>query len=729
MTEQGGGVQMNITNLEMTQATIEIFAGAICLMLAVIVLMNGHERKCWRLLKWMLFSMAVIFFAEACAYIFRGNTDRIGVFMTRSMNFIVFLFNIILIVLFMQYIYELLTEKGLKPGSFYKHLVTICVLVSLMILVVNLFTGWMYYFDEGNLYHRNTGWYIYAVLNTICILSASVMSIRYRKSFRKLMLAALLVYTFAPVIAIVLQTFFYGISITNIGIFIAMVFMVLVYLREWSRAEEHIEKERKSLEIIILFVIMTISMCSSIFSCIVSINRISNDNSESNSMLIAHMISDNIENEFIRPIVVSETMANDYSLKQYMKESVKDEPKAVEGRVAAYLNSIRTGFGYHMVFAVCDKSNTYYTYNGISKYVDAENDPHDIWYKEFLKERKPYDLDVDTDEANNWALSVFVNREILDENGDFLGVCGVGVEMTQLQRLLNSYEAKYHVKIDLVDENGLIQVDSDAERIERDYIDTDILKKAGSEEFYYENLSDTSRMTKYMENLGWYLVVEDRNPDKINVMEVTATSIVIFMIGFLMMVIVFSVISIRERKASRELIERKKIAITDEMTGLFNRRAYEEDCIKILESDAVRKTVIIMMDVNGLKTANDTYGHLAGDELIIGAANCIQTALGEYGKVYRTGGDEFVALLECTKEQLDDMLQTFAHITERWKGDYKCSLSISKGVVVCAEHENLTFDEMKDLADKLMYEDKEAYYRKTGVERRKMPGAEQQKRV
>lgn len=76
----------------------------------------------------------------------------------------------------------------------------------------------MYYFDESNLYHRNTGWYIYTILNLICILASSVMSIRYRRAVSKTMLTALLLYAFAPVIAIVLQVFIYGISITNIGI-------------------------------------------------------------------------------------------------------------------------------------------------------------------------------------------------------------------------------------------------------------------------------------------------------------------------------------------------------------------------------------------------------------------------------------------------------------------------------------------------------------------------------
>lgn len=61
---------MNITNLELTQATIEIFCGFISLMLAVIILMNGHERNSWRLLKWMFFSIALpLFLRGGCIHI------------------------------------------------------------------------------------------------------------------------------------------------------------------------------------------------------------------------------------------------------------------------------------------------------------------------------------------------------------------------------------------------------------------------------------------------------------------------------------------------------------------------------------------------------------------------------------------------------------------------------------------------------------------------------------
>lgn len=487
----------------------------------------------------------------------------------------------------------------------------------------------------------------------------------------------------------------------------------------YKSREKKTEKEWTSPEVIALFVIMMICMSASILSCIVSIRRISTENSQSDSMILAHMVENDIESEFIKPIVVTETMSNDYSLKEYMKKSGNASPEVVETRVASYLDSIRDGFDYQMVYVICDRSRAYYTYDGLCKLLDVENDPSDIWYQHFLDSNRSYKLEVDTDETNQWALSVFVNQEIIGENREFLGVCGVGIEMKELQMRLKWYEIKYNLKIDLIDKNGLIQVDSDTARIQREYIELPYLSRVGAEDFYYESAAGSSRMTKYLKDLGWYLVVEDLNPEKINVFKITIMSIIIFVIGLLLVVIVFAASFMRERRASKELIERKKISITDEMTGLLNRRAYEEDCIRLLETGAVDRMTVIMMDVNGLKTVNDTYGHQAGDKLLIGAAKCIQTAMGEYGNVYRTGGDEFVALLECTKEQLDDLLRTLEHIINRQKEAYQCGFSISKGIVVCGEHEDLTFGEMKELADKLMYEDKDEYYRRTGKKRRK----------
>ena len=312
---------MNTVNMGITQAAMEIFGGFICLMLAIIIMINGNARDSWKLLKKMLFLISFAFFFEACAYMFRGDTATLNIYMTRISNFGVFFMNIMLTYIFIKYMYKLFEEKGIRPHKVYKIMVDICIALNLIILVANLFTKWMYYFDDKNYYHRNTWWYVYTALCIVCILVCTFMSFRYRKSITRLLFLALLCYTFTPIVAIIVQTFVYGISVTNIGLFIAMLIMLAAYLREWSSVRERTYKERKSLEIIVLFVIMIISMGASVVSCIISIKKLSLSNSENNSMMIAHMVSDGIENEFLKPIVVAEIMSNDYSLMQYIKRS------------------------------------------------------------------------------------------------------------------------------------------------------------------------------------------------------------------------------------------------------------------------------------------------------------------------------------------------------------------------------------------------------------------------
>lgn len=159
-------------------------------------------------------------------------------------------------------------------------------------------------------------------------------------------------------------------------------------------------------------------------------------------------------------------------------------------------------------------------------------------------------------------------------------------------------------------------------------------------------------------------------------------------------------------------------SVTDNLTGLANRRAYEEDAAALRKQTAPADFVYVSMDVNGLKLVNDTLGHSAGDELIAGAAQCMRQCFGAYGKIYRTGGDEFIALLYISKQQFKHVQEDFENVFTAWRGREVDKLSISYGFVTAAEAQDMTFHEMTLLADKRMYEDKSAYYRQKGVDRR-----------
>lgn len=170
-----------------------------------------------------------------------------------------------------------------------------------------------------------------------------------------------------------------------------------------------------------------------------------------------------------------------------------------------------------------------------------------------------------------------------------------------------------------------------------------------------------------------------------------------------------------EKKYEQKLIHNSN---TDELTGLLNRRAYDAD---IYDSNFIPdddRFIYVSIDVNGLKVVNDTKGHEAGDELIAGVCQCMKRCLGPYGRLYRTGGDEFVAVLLCDESQLESALNDYDKSLGEWSGKYISGLSVSYGISSIKESPGETVRSLAATAEKRMYEAKSAYYRRSGMDRR-----------
>lgn len=711
---------MNITNLEMTQASMEIFAGFVCLLVGLIIIMNRHRKKSIIILKWLFFITAGIFLSESAAYIFRGNTDTFSITMNQASNFSVFTLNIVLANMVMRYIYSVLNEKGIKTNGIYQKTADISVVAVLAILILNIPLHCMYYFDKSNYYHRNFMWYVYTAISLICILSGCFMCIRYRKNISRVTLLSLLSYNIFPVAAILIQSYLYGYSIVNISLAVSLILVLIAYVYDWGKSDaintDETEKRDRTTQTILMFVMMGTLMSVSIISCLFSLKKMSEKSSSNNSQVIAHMISSKIETQLIKSLNVSETISQDYSIIQCLK---MDDASEAEEKLSVYLESIRKGFGYHMVYAVSDITKACYTCSGISNYIDPENLESDKWYTNHINSGKRSNLEVDTDAANHWELSLFVNTDVRDENGEFIGVCGIGVTIEELTDIIKEIEHEYNVNIELTDSSGLIQLSTDAGKTEKEYTDTAHFSDAENTDFFFSKYDDHYVHIKYMTNLGWYLVIDDYNLSEMNYLAVAVPSIVIFMVGLLVLGFSFSIIIIREQKTISALNERKKASLTDSLTGLLNRRAYQEECQLINESGDLSDTVAAVFDVNGLKTVNDTLGHTAGDELITGAAGCLLMSFADYGKIFRIGGDEFAAILHCTEKQAEEAMETFGHMTESWKGKLVKELYVSKGFSVCSSDSNMNFDEHMKAADRKMYADKNDFYIRTGRDRRK----------
>jgi diguanylate cyclase (GGDEF)-like protein len=159
-----------------------------------------------------------------------------------------------------------------------------------------------------------------------------------------------------------------------------------------------------------------------------------------------------------------------------------------------------------------------------------------------------------------------------------------------------------------------------------------------------------------------------------------------------------------------------RYAYYDQMTGLQNRRAYSEKVEQLSKQLPVPCTVV-MADINGLKEANDTLGHEAGDELIIGSAECLRKSFDGIDTVYRLGGDEFTVIMERPETEAKKCLERMEKICADWKGQFISGISISYGSASTEEFSDL--DSLLKAADLRMYEYKSNFYQSSGKERRK----------
>ena len=172
-------------------------------------------------------------------------------------------------------------------------------------------------------------------------------------------------------------------------------------------------------------------------------------------------------------------------------------------------------------------------------------------------------------------------------------------------------------------------------------------------------------------------------------------------------------------KVMKEKYEKEKFRYTsntDELTRCYNRRAYEEDINKLNLS---KEWVYVSMDLNGLKRANDSFGHVAGDELIRAAADCMKSSFSEHGKVYRVGGDEFVVIITKDIPQFENLLRAFEQRVASWHGEFVESMAVSYGYVFSSERKWNSIFDISKASDERMYESKKQYYIRSGMDRRR----------
>jgi diguanylate cyclase (GGDEF)-like protein/PAS domain S-box-containing protein len=162
-------------------------------------------------------------------------------------------------------------------------------------------------------------------------------------------------------------------------------------------------------------------------------------------------------------------------------------------------------------------------------------------------------------------------------------------------------------------------------------------------------------------------------------------------------------------------VEREKqikyLLYRDSLTGLYNRRFFEEE-IKRLDTQRQLPLSIIMADVNGLKLINDSLGHEKGDELLIKTSKLLKEVVRDEDILARQGGDEFAILLPKTNN--DEAQRIVLRIKEKCRKTENDEVVISIGIGIATKNESKqSINETLKEADNDMYQNKLSESRST----------------
>ena len=147
-------------------------------------------------------------------------------------------------------------------------------------------------------------------------------------------------------------------------------------------------------------------------------------------------------------------------------------------------------------------------------------------------------------------------------------------------------------------------------------------------------------------------------------------------------------------------------ALTDALTGLGNRRALARElAVRLPDTDDARPLVLVLFDLDGFKHYNDTFGHPAGDALLVRLGANLSTYLSGRGVAFRMGGDEFCALFHPGDEVADPIIAGAASaLTDHGEG---FTVTCSYGAIVLPR-EAVDATEALRIADQRMYAQKNA---------------------
>ncbi len=408
-------------------------------------------------------------------------------------------------------------------------------------------------------------------------------------------------------------------------------------------------KQKKRLITFLSILLIVGFLLTSLASYFISVASLRYRLTHSELPLTSDTIYSEIQRDLLRPIFISSLMASNTFLRDWVIEKEQNQ-----NAIVRYLKETQETYNTVTSFFVSEQTRNYYHPDGLVKQVKPD-ELRDSWYFRVRDMTEDFEINVDSDQKNDDALTVFINYRVYDYDKKFIGATGVGLTVNAVQKLINQYQLTYNRDIFFIDSGGNIklsntsskQIQEQATELHALLQSKDFLTKVTAAETvaFQDTLKGQpiSLNTRYIKEFDWYLVIMQSELQETGKLLRTLLLNLLFC-AFITSVVLF----ITHRTISSYQQDIEHMATTDKLTGLYNRQALEL-LFKPLLLDQNRNPdglSLLLLDIDHFKQINDSHGHLAGDAVLEHLATLIKSRLRETDIICRWGGEEFLILLK-----------------------------------------------------------------------------------
>jgi len=204
------------------------------------------------------------------------------------------------------------------------------------------------------------------------------------------------------------------------------------------------------LVLLIVLMLLLLTFVLSVINYQTTLKLVHRQIEEQSLALSLDNIYTDIQENILKPYLITSMMSNDTFVKEWIEKDVEDSKK-----IQQYLSTIKEEYGLLSAILVSDKTQNYYTQDGFLEKLN-KNNRDNSWYFRFKNSSVFKEINIDKNEKIDSSYIMFMNNKIFNDDGKSIGITSSGVRIDSIHKMLQHFMDKYHMEVYIYDKDAKI---------------------------------------------------------------------------------------------------------------------------------------------------------------------------------------------------------------------------------------------------------------------------------